>query len=290
MRVVLFGGGGQIGREILRRADARSLQIAAIDRARCDFMDPAADFDSAIADSDAVINAAAYTAVDVAESDSETAHQVNALSVGRLAAACARASVPIVHFSTDYVFDGESPQPYRESDETRPLSVYGATKLAGEKAIAAAGPTHAILRVSWVFSAHRSNFVKTMLKLGREGRVRVVADQRGKPTPASAAGDAALFVARQLSAKRISGVYHFAGEPETSRADFAAEIFRTAGMAVEIERISTARYPRPARPPLYSALDCAKFETEFGVRPPDWRTGLVEALAEIKHEPSEIAP
>jgi dTDP-4-dehydrorhamnose reductase len=287
MRIALFGANGQVGREVLRRAPSFGADILPVDRARCDFADRRADFASVIGEGcEAVINAAAYTAVDKAESEPQVAALVNADAPGRLARLCARRGMPLVSFSTDYVFAGEGNRPYREDDPTGPLNVYGATKLEGEQAIAASGAKYAILRLSWVFSSHGTNFVKTMLRLGREGAaVRVVADQRGKPTPARAAAEAAILAAKGLAKGDLApGLYHFAGDRETNWADFAAEIFRRAKLPAQVVRITTAERKTPARRPNYSVLDTAKYEAAFAARPPSWSAALDETLAELAAE------
>jgi dTDP-4-dehydrorhamnose reductase len=284
VKALLFGPNGQVGAEIMRRAAAHGVSIVAIDRAQCDFDDPQADFRACFAArTDFVINAAAYTAVDRAEGEPERARRINATGPGRLAAACAEFGTPLIHFSTDYVFDGMARSPYRETDPTGPLNVYGATKLEGERAIAASAAAFVILRLSWVFSAHGTNFVKTMLRLGRErSALAIVADQRGKPTPAAAAADAALSVGKRFGSGRAErGVHHFAGDAETTWAEFAEKIFGQARMNVAVERIGAADYPTAARRPAYSVLDTTKYERAFGAAAPDWREHLAQVLAEL---------
>ena len=284
MHVLLFGASGQVGVEIQRSAKAAGAEVFAVDRAACDLTKgggPARMIEAA--NPDVVINTAAYTAVDKAESDEATARAVNAAAPGEMAKACAALGIPFVHFSTDYVFNGGASRPYVETDPTAPLGVYGRTKLEGERAVQSAGGVHAILRLSWVFSSHGANFVKTMLRLGAERDVmRVVADQRGKPTPAAAAGAASLVVARALiDAPKLSGVYHFAGDEETTWADFASAIFETARMKVAVERITTADYPTPAKRPIYSVMDTSLFEKTFGFAAPSWRNGLAAVIREL---------
>lgn len=293
MRILLFGPNGQIGREILRRAAGSGDEVVACPREACD-LTRAESVSSTLKDAacDAVINAAAYTSVDKAETDAEIAGAVNAEAPRVMARACAEKKIPLIHFSTDYVFDGESLRPYIENDSPNPLNVYGATKLAGESAIRASGATHAILRLSWVFSAHGANFVKSMLRMGRErGAVRVVDDQRGRPTAASHAADVAIGVARALieDASR-TGVYHFAGAEAVTWAGFAERIFKDARLPVDVARIPTTAYPTPARRPRYSVLDTTKFTKTFGVAAPSWRDGLVEVLNELGASPQEQGP
>lgn len=284
MRVLLFGPGGQVGTEIRRSARAAGADVVPIDRGLCDLAAPgaAASFIRASACA-AVINAAGYTAVDKAESEPALAAAVNAEAPAEMARACAELGVPFVHFSTDYVFDGTASRPYRETDATAPPGVYGRTKRDGEKAVQAAGGAYAILRLSWVFSAHGANFVKTMLRLSAErDRLRVVADQEGKPTPAAGAAAAGLVVARALIGDPMrSGVYHFAGDAATTWADFASAIFEMAGAETTVEKIATADYPTPAKRPAYSVLDTEKIEKTFGLAAPSWRDGLRAVLREL---------
>jgi dTDP-4-dehydrorhamnose reductase len=287
MRVLLFGPGGQIGTEIRRRAPARSFTIIAAARSAADLARPgeAAALIGATA-CDLVVNAAAYTAVDQAESEPDLAEAVNARAPGEMARAAAKKRVSFIHLSTDYVFDGAAAHPYRETDLPAPLNVYGATKLRGEESVAEAGGAYAILRHSWVFSAHRTNFVKTMLKSGAERDiVQVVADQRAKPTPAAAAAEAILAVAAGLAADPDkSGLYHFAGDEAVSWAEFAEAIFREARLEAAVERIESKDFPRPARRPASSALDMTKIGRAFGIAAPSWRRGLKDVIRELKME------
>lgn len=285
MRVLVFGANGQVSRELLRRGPDAGAQIVALGRAECDLMTTEAAR-RAIEETapDAIINAAAYTAVDKAESERDIAFRLNADAPGEIAEAAAARGLPFVHFSTDYVFDGESARPWREDDPTAPLGVYGESKLAGEVRAASAGGAQATLRLSWVFSAHGSNFVKTMLRLaGERPALRVVADQHGRPTPASFAADAALMVAKALRADAgKAGVYHVAGDEKTTWADFAEAIVAAAGLSTPVERIATSEYPTPAKRPANSVLDTAKFELTFNVRPPSWRMALKDVVRELQ--------
>lgn len=284
MRVLVFGSTGQVGAEIVRCAPAAGVSLEAVDRARCDLMrEGAAAALIRASGCDAVLNAAAYTAVDRAESDEAKASAINAKAPGEMARACAALGVPFVHYSTDYVFDGAGSQPFVETDDTAPLNVYGRTKLEGENAVVAAAGAYAIIRLSWVFSAHGANFVKTMLRLSDEREtLRVVADQLGKPTPAAGAAAAGLVIARALLDDPMrSGVYHFAGDAQTTWAEFAEAIFDLAGRGTMVERITTADYPTPARRPAFSVLDTRKIEETFGVPPPSWRDGLSAVLKEL---------
>ena len=201
-----------------------------------------------------------------------------------MAEACAARGLPLVHISTDYVFDGSGTRPWAPDDPTGPLGAYGASKLAGEEGVRAAEGAHAILRTSWVFSAHGANFVKTMLRLGAErDALSIVADQVGGPTPAAAIARACLLIARGLlDDPARSGIYHFSGAPDVSWADFARAIFAEAGLSVSVTDIPTADYPTPAPRPLNSRLDCAATEAVFGLPRPDWRSGLRRVLAELE--------
>ena len=224
----------------------------------------------------AVINAAAYTAVDKAETDQDACRCVNTDAPIEMAKACAELAVPFVHISTDYVFDGSGEAPFATDHLTGPLGTYGATKLAGEVGIEAAGGVYAILRTSWVFSAHGNNFVKTMLRLSEtRDALNVVADQIGGPTSARAIAEACVAIANQLkTAPSKSGVYHFSGAPDVSWAEFARGIFEMAGRNVAVNDIPSSDYPTPAKRPLNSRLDCSKTFETFDIQRPDWRGEL----------------
>ena len=283
MRVLVFGKSGQVARELQRHAG-----VTALGRADADLNDPeACAAIIAETEADAVINAAAYTAVDQAETDTKEAFRVNSDAPKAMADAAAKRALPFIHISTDYVFDGSGTTPWQVSDATGPLGVYGASKLAGERGVMDAGGAHAILRTSWVVSAHGNNFVKTMLRLGAERDVlSIVADQIGGPTPARDIADAVMGMARQLSTDPSkSGIYHFSGAPDTSWADFAREIFAQAGITCEITDIPSSQYPTPARRPMNSRMDCSKLATVFDINRPDWRVGLAQILSDLKANP-----
>ncbi|WP_299361054.1 dTDP-4-dehydrorhamnose reductase [uncultured Paracoccus sp.] len=279
--LLIFGRTGQVGRELARlRPDARF-----VGRDEVDMADPGRAFDVIVqAGPAAVINATAWTAVDKAESEADAARTVNAEAPGAMAAACAALGIPFLHISTDYVFDGSGTRPWSEEDATGPLGVYGATKLGGEREVAAAGGQWAVLRTSWVFSAHGSNFVKTMLRLGAEREaLTIVADQIGGPTPAADIAAALLTMAQAMLADRDKGgLCHFAGAPDVSWAGFAREIFARAGLDCRVIEIPTIEYPTPAPRPLNSRLDCSRIVRDFGIVRPDWRTGLSGVLRELK--------
>ncbi|WP_041527415.1 dTDP-4-dehydrorhamnose reductase [Paracoccus aminophilus] len=279
--ILVFGRTGQVARELALLLPEETF----LGRDQADLSDPAACAAAIRASgADAVINAAAYTAVDRAESEPDLAARVNGEAPGAMAAACAELGIPFVHISTDYVFDGSGTAPWRETDATGPLGVYGATKLAGERAIAAAGGQWAVLRTSWVFSAHGANFVKTMLRLGAErDELRVVADQHGGPTPARDIAAACLTLAVGMKGDpEKGGVYHFSGAADTSWAGFAREIMTQAGLPCRVTEIATADYPTPAQRPANSRLDCSAIAQDFGIYRPDWQAGLAAVLTELK--------
>lgn len=279
MKVLVFGKTGQVASEL-----ARFEGVTCLGRDTADLTDPGT-CERVIADCDAeaVINAAAYTGVDKAEDDRDTAMIVNAMAPTAMAAAAAARDLPFVHISTDYVFEGGGAAPWQPGDATGPLGVYGASKLGGERGVAGAGGRFAILRTSWVFSAHGANFAKTMLRLGAErDALTIVADQIGGPTPARAIAAASMTIARALKEDASkAGTYHFSGAPDVSWADFAREIFTQADLSVAVTDIPTADYPTPAQRPLNSRLDCSTTEAAFGVARPDWRAGLAEVLADL---------
>ena len=280
MRIAVFGRTGQVAQEL-----ARLEGTVCLGREVADFADPEAVRRAARAvEAEAIVNAVAYTAVDRAETEEALARTVNALSVGALAEVAAERGLPLVHISTDYVFDGSGDAPRRPEDPGGPLGAYGRTKLDGERAVAAAGGAHAILRTSWVFSAHGANFVKTMLRLGADRPVlRVVADQIGGPTPAAGIAAACHRIAGALARDPgLSGVDHYAGAPDTSWAGFARAIFAEAGLAVAVEDIPSSGYPTPAARPLNSRLDCTATEAAFGIARPDWQAGLRAVLAALR--------
>lgn len=295
MTILLLGANGQLGQE-LRRALAPLGRIVATTRNGTlpdGSAGEVADFDqpaslAALLDRvqpTVVVNAAAYTAVDRAEDDREAAFRANAEAPGVLARWCAQAGVPLVHYSTDYVFDGQGTRPYREDDATAPLGVYGASKLAGEEAIRAAGGRHLIFRTAWVYASHSANFLRTMLRVGAERDVlRVVADQVGTPTPAALIADVTVQALQHDGA--LSGTWHLTAKGETSWHGFAEAIFAEAvaagvlARAPTVEAITTAEYPTPAKRPAYSHLDVAKLEQDFGVTLPRWQDGLKRVIAD----------
>lgn len=277
--ILVFGKSGQVATELAAAAPGARF----LGRGEADLADPAA-CEAAIAEAapEAVINAAAWTAVDAAEAEEEAARVINAEAPAAMARACSARGIPLVHISTDYVFDGAGTAPFAPDNPTAPLGAYGRTKLAGEEAVRAAGGAHVILRTSWVFSAHGANFVKTMLRLSESrDALTIVADQVGGPTPARAIAAACLRAALVLQQDPgLSGTYHFSGAPNVSWADFARAIFAEAGRDVSVTDIPTADYPTPAQRPLNSRLDCATL-SQLGLARPDWRAALRETLADL---------
>jgi dTDP-4-dehydrorhamnose reductase len=290
LRILQFGTTGQVGIELLRQAAGQDIAITGLSRSDCDLVDPEAAA-AAVARHrpDLVVIAAAYTAVDKAESEPELAEVVNAAAPGAIAAAAAAIGAPVVHISTDYVFAGDGGVPYAEDDPIDPASVYGASKAAGERAVLAGAGRALVLRTSWVVSAHGRNFVKTMLRLAEEGRpLRVVDDQLGRPT---AAADLAAFILAQAPALAAApagdprwGVFHFANAGEVTWRGLAQAILAEAGVDVAVQPITTAEFPTPARRPAYSVLATGKLERTFGVTPRPWPQALADIVAELKTE------
>jgi len=284
MRVLVFGRTGQVARELARHCPP-DWQLQCLSRTEADLSDPAACAQIVVtSDADVIINAAAYTAVDKAETEATTAHLINAAAPAAMAQAAAQRGVPFLHISTDYVFDGSGTAPWQPGDTTAPIGAYGRTKRDGEDDVRAAGGCHAILRTSWVFSAHGSNFVKTMLRLGStRDSINVVSDQIGGPTPARDIATTLLVMAQALRTDpTLSGTYHFSGAPESSWADFARGIFAQAGITCRVNAIRSQDYPTPARRPANSRLDCSTLTAAFGIPRPDWRAGLADVLAELE--------
>ena len=278
MRLLVFGETGQVARELAVRAP-----VTALGRNVADLSDPEACAAAILtSDAEAVINAAAYTAVDRAEEEETLATAINGAAPAAMARAAAEKGVPFLHVSTDYVFDGSGTRPWRPDDPTGPLGAYGRSKLAGEEGVRAAGGRHAILRTSWVFSAHGTNFVRTMLRLGRErDALKIVDDQTAGPTAAGDIAAALLMMARALRDGAPGGTHHFAGAPDVTWAGFARRIFARAGLEVAVTGIPSSEYPTPARRPVNSRLDCSALEDDFGIPRPDWRESLDRVLRDL---------
>ena len=278
--ILVFGKTGQVACALQRQAD-----VVALDRAEADLADPEACARAIRTHAPrAVINAAAWTAVDQAEAEEAAATVVNGDAPGAMARACAALDIPFVHISTDYVFDGTGSAPWRPDSPVGPLGAYGRSKLAGERAVQAVGGTAVILRTSWVFSAQGKNFVRTMLRLGAaQPSLAVVADQIGGPTAAGDIAAACLVMAAGLQTRpELAGIYHFSGVPDVSWADFAREIFAQAGLPCTVRDIASADYPQKARRPANSRLDCTSLHQAFGIARPDWRASLTHVLQDLK--------
>ena len=282
--ILVTGGVGQVATELAARGDGR---LSVVGRPEFDFDQP--DTITAVFDRvkpTLVVNAAAWTAVDAAEKEVDAAYRANRDGPAALAKLCARDGVPLIHISTDYVFDGSKDAPYTEDDATGPTGVYGASKLAGEQAVLESGAHAAILRTAWVYNATGKNFVRTMLNVAQKtNTLRVVADQHGCPTNAGDLADAILAVADRMSAgwdPSYAGVFHAAGTGSTSWHGFAQAIFAEAARhgrpEPTVTGITTAEYPTPAKRPANSRLDCSKLARVFGVRLPDWQPSLARTV------------
>jgi dTDP-4-dehydrorhamnose reductase len=283
MKLLVFGSTGQVACELHRLVPEATF----LSRAEADLSDPPSCAAAVHASqADVVINAAAYTAVDRAETDEEAADLVNGEAPAAMARAAADLGIPFLHISTDYVFDGSGTRPWQPDDPTAPLGAYGRSKFLGEQGIRTAGGTAVILRTSWVFSAFGSNFVKTIRRLGQtRDSLNVVADQIGGPTAARDIAATLVEIAHQLQAgKGAPGTYHYAGTPDVSWADFAREIYRQAGLATVVHDIPTSAYPTPAQRPLNSRMDCSKIEAVFGIARPDWKASLTTVLHDLGDE------
>jgi dTDP-4-dehydrorhamnose reductase len=276
MTLLVFGRTGQVASELQALTE-----VTALGRQAADLSDPEACAAAIRAHAPrAVINAAAYTAVDRAEEEETLATRINGAAPAAMARICAGMEIPFVHLSTDYVFDGAGERPWHPRDPTAPLNAYGRSKLAGERSVIETGGRHVILRTSWVFSAHGANFLKTMLRLSEtHDALSVIADQIGGPTPARAIAAACLAIADQLADEPAkSGIYHFSGTPDVSRHGFATEIFARSVRAIRLTPIPPSAYPAPATRPLNSRMDCRLTEEIFGLPRPDWRVALDDIL------------
>ena len=293
MRLIITGANGQVGREFEKTAGFPGLEIIPLARNELDITSrrQVEKTVEALAPG-LVVNAAAYTAVDMAEKEPGKASAVNREGPLNLAEVCRARSVPLIHISTDYVFDGTSRIPYVEDDPASPLGVYGMSKWEGEQAVRNVLDEHIILRVSWVFGVHGSNFVKTMLRIGKERReVRVVYDQHGCPTPAADIAGVILSIAEQICSGRTDawGTYHYSGLGETTWFHFAQKIFSMADSIVAfslpvIIPIPSTEYPTPAKRPLNSVFDCSRIKAVFGIEQAPWEPGLEAVIRAWKSE------
>lgn len=289
--ILVAGKSGQLARCLLDSTVLHDVPMVAVGRPELDLENgEGIDRVMAAVEPSAIVNAAAYTAVDRAEAESERAFAVNCDGATLLAAGAARRGIPFIQISTDYVFDGSKPSPYREDDVPAPQNVYGSSKLAGEIAVLKACPGAAVIRTSWVYSPYGNNFVRTMLRLSDEQPVvRIVEDQRGTPTSAADLAVAILAIVERLRSANgcdDAGIYHLAGDGETSWHGFAAVIFaslaRRGRRVPALQAITTAEYPTPARRPKNSCLDSSRAERVFGVRLPPWRSSLEECLDQLE--------
>ncbi|MCM2476073.1 dTDP-4-dehydrorhamnose reductase [Rhizobium sp. CG5] len=288
MRILVTGCRGQVAMSLIERGALHNdIEILPLGRPDLDLAETDTIAAAIMAaEPDAIISAAAHTAVDLAETETEAAARINGFAPGEIGRAAAVLGVPVVHLSTDYVFDGSKPSPYVETDPVAPLGVYGRTKLDGERLLAAATGNHAILRTAWVYSPFSKNFLKTMLSLAVQRKLlTVVGDQVGNPTSALDIADAAIAVARNLlfdSDPNMRGVFHMAGTGRASWADFAAEIFAISrtfgGPSAEVNPIPTSGYPTPAKRPANSQLDCTKLAEVHGVQLPDWKVSTKDVV------------
>jgi dTDP-4-dehydrorhamnose reductase len=287
MKILLTGGKGQLGLELLAQAAAHGVEMVAPSHAEMDLMQP--DRIDAFWDAfrpAAVINAAAYTAVDRAETEAVLAFAVNSTAPAYLARRCFREGIPLIHISTDYVFDGRKGSPYLEEDPVAPLGVYGRSKAEGESAVRGLLEHHLIIRTSWLYSAHRANFVKTVIRLAAErDELRIVDDQVGSPTCAADLAGAILAIADRLNLGEAIpwGTYHYCGSGVTSWYGLARTILETlvsrGHMAsFRITPIPTTQYPTPARRPAYSVLDCRRIESRFGIVRPAWQASVTKTV------------
>ena len=283
-QLLILGAQGQVGRALVTRARQAGIRCDALGRLECDVVDWVG-VERVVKPGHVVVNCAAYTAVDRAEAEAEAAYRVNSVGAGNVAAACAANGVPLVHLSTDYIFDGESEEPAREDDPPRPLNVYGQSKLAGEIAVRQRLKAHIILRSSWIFSAHGQNFVKTILRLANtQSPLRVVDDQIGGPTSADDVAKAILDILAGTAKSDFAqwGTYHFAGAPPASWCEFARVIVAQSGSGAVVVPIATIDHRSPACRPLNSVLDCSRISRVFGIKQPDWRAALGNVLEALR--------
>ena len=283
MSVLVFGNSGQVGREIVRLADDLKLTFIFLGRDEADLSYPDKCEELILArEPSAVINAAAWTSVDAAENAESEASVVNGEAPGAMARACAKLSIPFLHISSDYVFDGSGHYPWRPHDSVGPLGAYGRSKLLGEQLVQESGARAIILRTSWVFSAHGSNFVKTMLRLGGErSQLNVVGNQVGGPTSASSIARSVVTLIEALLKGGSGGIFHFSGTPDVSWAEFAGTIMDLAGLSCEIEPILSTDYPMESPRPLNSRMDCSALLETYGIPRDAWVNDLEHVLTEL---------
>ncbi|MCP5463719.1 MAG: dTDP-4-dehydrorhamnose reductase [Deltaproteobacteria bacterium] len=288
--LLVLGESGQVAQALSKTL--RTLgTLKTLDRSALDFSEPQ-NIQAVLEkhNPDMVINAVAYTAVDQAQDEPELAETINAQAVKEIASFCAKKNIFLIHYSTDYVFNGEKDSPYRETDPCQPINVYGATKLNGEKAIINSGAPHIILRTCWVYSSTGKNFVKTMLRLGRErDELSVVDDQKGNPTSANDIALATSQIVSEIlanatsdSSKKFSGIYHLSGLGEATWFEFAKEIFRLSGLSLKLKAVTSGEFKTKAKRPRYSVLDNQKIAEQFHVFMPHWQESLAEVIDELR--------
>lgn len=294
MRIIVIGKEGQVARALHERASAHGAKAVLLGRPKLDLADPSGIEDILFETrGDAIVNTAAYTAVDQAESEPELADAINGIGAGVVAGAAVAMNVPIVQLSTDYVFDGTLDRPYREEDEVHPIGVYGASKLLGEQAVAEVAENHAILRTAWIYSPFGKNFVKTMLRLAASrDEIGVVGDQVGSPTSAFDIADGIFAICRNLverpQDRSLRGLFHMTASGYASWAEFASAIFEQSahfgGPSARVKTIATAEYPTPAKRPANSMLDCAKLAQTHGIVLPPWQASLGTCVKRLIEE------
>ena len=292
MKILITGAQGQVGKELSAISINKGFDVVAAGRVDLDITETQI-VEEYISQHqpDIVINAAAHTAVDKAESEQDLAFAINHNGAKNIALACSKLTIPLLHISTDYVFDGSQSDPYSENDAVSPLGVYGESKWQGEEVIRKNLESHIILRVAWVFGAQGNNFVKTMLRLGKDrDELNVVADQFGGPSPAKNIAETLINLVEQYQKDKTLtwGTYHYCGKSKTTWYDFATEIFKLAfeigllDKKVKVNPITTAEYPTPAKRPSNSMLNCTKLKTTFGIDMPEWKDALKKVLTELK--------
>jgi dTDP-4-dehydrorhamnose reductase len=287
--LLITGGNGQVAWDLQQLAIDKTIKLVACSRAALDITNPAS-INQAFEQfrPDIVINTAAYTAVDKAEQETEQTFRINRDGAANLARACSTATVPLIHLSTDYIFDGKKTTLYQEDDQPAPLGVYGQSKWEGEEAVREHCPQHIILRVSGVFGRHGNNFVKTILRLaGERESLRIVADQTTCPTPAADIAETIIMLVKVIN-YGLFGTYHYCSDEPTTWHHFAETIIKMAELKTEIQPISTAEYPTAAKRPPYCVLDTQKIRAQFGIQPRSWRKGLLDMINEIINHDSNI--
>ena len=284
-KVLVTGANGQLGWELAQAAGSfPAFEFVFVDRNAMDLSNPA-EFEAVIAlfAPDAIINTAAYTAVDKAETETELAHTINAEAVAQLAKIAKQKNIPFITYSTDYVFNGNATTPYLTDTTLAPVNYYGKTKADGEQMALAENPATIIIRTSWVFSSHGNNFVKTMMRLMKDkDALNIVGDQKGRPTYAKDLALATIQIIKALNeGKSIKGIYHYANTGETTWFGFAEKIKALAGLTCNLTAISTAQFPTPAKRPTYSVLDTQKIENDLGITIPNWETALKQCIDQL---------